>query len=220
MAPIDLLGSDSKRSLLLLMKRRGDVSLDDAVEATGLARTTLREHLTALERDGLVERRTRRQGRGRPSLRYRLAAAGDRLFPARDGVLLREMIAFLDREDQTDLVERFFSQYWEHRTREVQNRLAAVEPGDVSTRLEVLRRVLQEQGFMPEIETVGEEVVIRECNCPFPEAVRATRLPCRLEARFFERVLRDEIRRVSYIPEGHAACTYTFPGPGEDGQAA
>ena len=62
----------------------------------------------------------------------------------------------------------------------------------------------------------AEEVVIRECNCPFPGAVEKTSLPCRLEANFIASVLGQEARRVSYIPEGHAACTYTFPlGPAD-----
>lgn len=216
MARIDLLGSDSKRTILQLIKRRGDVSLDDVVEATGLARTTLREHLAGLERDGLVARVAQRQGRGRPTMRYHLTADGDGLFPSRDGVLLRELLAFLDREGQAPLVEAFFTRFWEARLREVEFRMADVAPDDRAGRLAVLERVLKEQGFMPQIEANDRELVVRECNCPFPEAVKKTRLPCRLEARFFEQVLRHDAERVSYIPDGHAACTYVFPARPHD----
>lgn len=220
MTRIDLLGSDSKRAILQLIKRRGDVSLDDAVAGTGLARTTLREHLAGLEHDGLVERSATRRGRGRPRLLYRLTDAGDRLFPARDGVLLRELLGFLEHAGQSPLVEAFFTRFWEARLHEVELRLRTVAPDDGPGRLAVLEQILKEQGFMPAIDASAEEIVIRECNCPFPEAVKKTRLPCRLEARFFEQVLQRTARRVSYIPDGHAACTYAFARRPDEPDAA
>lgn len=210
MARIDFLNSDSKRALLQLMKRQGEVSLDDAEEAMGLARTTLREHLAGLERDGLVAHYAKRQGRGRPSLRYRLTEDGERLFPIRDGVLLRELLVYLQQEGPADLLNDFFGRFWERRLREVKHRLEHVEPGDLNGKLEVLEQILHEQGFMPEVQATDEEIVVRECNCPFPEAVKQTRVPCRLEAQFIEQVLQSEARRVSYIPEGSTACTYAF----------
>lgn len=203
--------SDTKRALLTLIKQHGAISLDDAEEATGLTRTTLREHLGQLERDRLVERSTKRQGRGRPSLRYSLTAEGGRLFPSRDGALLGSLLEFLKREGKDDLIEGFFVQYWDDRRREIEYQLSSIDPDDQQARLEVLKRVLQEQGFMPEMIVNDSGLVIRECNCPFPEAVRHTRLPCRLEARFFEQLFGERIGRASYIPDGSPACTYEFP---------
>lgn len=216
MAHLEHLGSDTKRALLDLMKRREEVSLEDAVAAVSRARSTLREHLTSLEADGLVASRAQQQGRGRPRLLYRLTEDGAALFPSRDGILLRELLDFLRRTGREDLLEAFFARYWDDRRREVEHRMGSAAADDAAGRLEVLRRALGEQGFMPEIDAKDDEVIIRECNCPFPEAIKATRLPCRLEARFFEQVLRQEARRVSYMPEGHAACAYVMPARGPD----
>ncbi len=203
--------SASKRTLLDLIKRQGSVSLDEAAEATGLARTTLREHLLKLEGEGLIGRVAERRGRGRPSLRFHLTEHGNLLFPARDGALLHELLDFLKREDRWNLIETFFTGFWEKRLREAEHRLDALGPEDLGGRMELLEAILREQGFMPEVQLGGEQIVIRECNCPFPDAVRQTRLPCRLEARFFEQLLQRAAQRVSYIPDGQPACTYTFP---------
>ena len=216
MVSTGLLSSDTKQNLLQLMKRRGSVSLDDAEAATGLTRTTLREHFGHLERDGLLRRRTKKQGRGRPSLRYDLTERGHMLFPARDGLLLRELLNFLSSSGRTDLVEAFFTTFWDARYDEARKRLSEIDAQDRSGKLRMLEELLREQGFMPEVRSGSDGIVIRECNCPFAAAVTATRLPCRLEARFFERLLDTPASRVAYIPDGSPACTYEFPAVTED----
>lgn len=213
--PTLLLPTGTKAELLLLMKRRGPISLEDAEAATGLTRPTLRQHFGVLERDRLVARSTQKQPRGRPSLRYALTPEAEALFPSRDGMLLGRLLAFLQQRGDDALIQAFFEHYWDERLRDVQHRLSRLPADDAEGRLAVVVELLREQGFMPEARRDEGSFVIRECNCPFPEAVGRTRLPCRLEARFFEQVFDERISRVTYIPDGFPACTYEFPAPAE-----
>ncbi len=208
MAVWTLLGSETKRQLLVLLKRRGQLTLDEAEATLRLTRPTLREHLMQLERDGLVRRTIERRGRGRPRLLYRLTSAGEQLFPNRDGVLLGRLLAFLKEEGAEKLLRRFFERYWAERLRAARQRLASAQTPEA--RLVALRDFLEEEGFMPEIVVSGQRLELRECNCPFAETVRHTRLPCRLEARFLKQLLKREILQVTYMPDGYSACTYTF----------
>lgn len=204
-----LFPTGTRGDLLLLMKRRGEVSLDDAQAATGLSRPTLRQHFGGLERDGLVARSTLRGARGRPALRYALTPRAETLFPSHDGHLLGRLLDYLLGRGDEALVQDFFERYWDERLQDVQSRFEAVAPSGDAGRLEALTDVLQEQGFMPDVSCNGA-VVIRECNCPFPEAVKRTRLPCRLEADFYAQLFGRPAERVTYIPDGFAACTYEF----------
>ncbi len=208
-----VLHSDTKQQLLDLLKRRGQLTLSEAEAATGLRRPTLREHLTQLERDGLVQHVMERHGRGRPRLLYRLTRTGVQLFPNRDAILLGRLLQFLKQEAGEALLERFFQKFWEERLQEIERRLAQHEAHTLQARLSVVRDFLEEEGFMPELVVNDQGLEIRECNCPFTETVRHTRLPCYLEARFFEAVLGLPTSRVAYIPEGSPACTYTFNPP-------
>lgn len=214
MPDVTLIASDTKRTLLQLMKRRGEIALEDAIDATGYARTTLREHLNQLERDGLVQRRSEAQGRGRPRLRYRITERGERLFPTRDGVLLRELLRYLKAEGEDALLADFFESFWAGRTEEVKHRIRQTGEEDSMKRtLDVLGAILQEEGFMPEIQMSANGPVIRECNCPFSEAVKQTQLPCRLEAQFYADVFDATVERTGYLPDGDAACTYRVEPP-------
>lgn len=210
---LDWIASPLRRRLLLHIKNRGSLSLDDAMDVLDRARSTVRDHLVALEERGLVRADAEpTEGRGRPRHRYRLTSSAHALFPSRDGELMRELIGFLDDQGASDLVEAFFERFWRERTERVTARLQSAD--DVDERLAVIESVLREEGFMPEVDASEDAVVIRECNCPFPESVKQTRLPCRLERAFFETLLQRPATRTSYLPDGHDACTYTFaPSP-------
>jgi len=205
---LDLVSSDTRRELLQIIKRRGSLSVDEAMEALGMARTTVREHLLQLREKGLLVRSAEREGRGRPSHRYEMTRRAKVLFPSRDGELMGTLLQFLHDNGAEALVETFFEDYWDARTQAVKRKLQEAAADDLTQQLDVLRSILEEEGFMPEITREGDRVTIRECNCPFPESVKQTQLPCRLEREFFEALFGTALERGSYIPEGKAACTY------------
>lgn len=147
-----------------------------------------------------------------PPLRFEITKAGRQLFPVRDGVLLGGLIDFLRERGHEALLQSFFEDYWQERLQEVKKRLRATNASNMDCRLDVLERMLREEGFVPDIRREKGRLVVRECNCPFPEAVKKTRLPCRLEAAFYEALFDQRIERMSYIPDGHPSCIYAFPG--------
>jgi len=87
--------TDTKKRLLDLIKRKGSISIDQAINHTRLARTTLREHLLHLERDGLVKHEHMRSGPGRPGLKFRLTKEGNNLFPSYKPALISDLLKFL-----------------------------------------------------------------------------------------------------------------------------
>jgi predicted ArsR family transcriptional regulator len=208
---LDLLPSETKRRLLLLMKRRGEITLNDATAAIDRARPTLREHLDQMGRDGLVVRSSKREGRGRPSMCYRLTPLAEQLFPGQEGSVFAEFLAYLKEQGEDALIESFFRSFWDDRLDEVERRLKEpLETAGMQKIVGVLEDVLEENGFMPEISEDGERVVVSACNCPFAEIVGTTELPCTSEACFYE-ALFDRVERTGHIPDGDAACVYELP---------
>lgn len=203
----------SKKELLDLIKQKGTLSMDEAVTHTDLAKTTLREHFLQLERDGTVRREYIRSGPGRPSLQYQITPKGHRLYPSAESDLIRELLKFLKEQGDEETIEQFFEKFWEERLQKAKKRMNEAGEGNLESRLDKLMGFLEEEGFMPEIETddSGENITVRECNCPFSEVVKETRLPCKLEAIFYQKLFNEEIERTSYIAEGDFSCTYEIP---------
>lgn len=205
---------DSKKQLLDFIKNKGIITLDEAVEHSGLAKTTLREHFLQLERDGYVERTYERNGPGRPSLQFELSAKGHQIYPSYESKLSRQFIRYLKEEGEEGMIKSFFEKFWEERYRKAKERMDQYDPEQKSKRLQTLLNMLEEEGFMPVIDhdEETEDLNIRECNCPFSEVIKETRLPCKLEAQFFIKIFGEQTERVSYIAEGDYSCTYHITG--------
>jgi predicted ArsR family transcriptional regulator len=200
----------SKKELLDLIKRRGTLSVDEAVEQTTLAKTTLREHFLQLERDGYIQREYIRSGPGRPKLQYQLTPEGNNLFPSSESALIRELLSYLKDQGDEETIEDFFEVFWEERLEKAQEQMAKSSPDDRESQIEALAQMLEEEGFMPEfnLNEQADALTIKECNCPFSEVVKETRLPCKLEALFYERLFGVEAERETYIADGDHSCTY------------
>lgn len=199
-----------RKSLLDRIKRKGELTLGEACRHTGLSKSSVREHLLQLEEEGFIRREFIRSGPGRPALRYRLTGKGHARYPSSESALLREFAAWLRDQGEEEKLERFFRIYWQERY-ERAVRLMRDRPDKP---LEALLSMLRDEGFMPETEEAeGEQTrLIRECNCPFRELVRETRIPCRLELEFYRKLFGKGVKRVSHIVEDDHSCSYRIGG--------
>lgn len=203
----------SKKDIIELIKRRGTLSIDEAVEQMELAKTTLREHFLQLERDGYVERDYVRSGPGRPSLQYQLSPKGNSIFPSSESKLIRNIIKYLKSKGNEQLVEEFFEDFWNQRLEEAQERINESSADNPESKVKVLMQMLDEEGFMPEfkMDQNSEKLTVKECNCPFSEVIKETRLPCKLEEMFYKKLFSENTERSSYIADGDYSCTYDIP---------
>lgn len=200
------LGS-SQRAVLETFKRQGESTLAQLELSVELAVETVRSHLQALEAQGLIERAgLERSGPGRPRVRYRLAAAGEALFPRGEGDLLRDLAAYLIRAGHTPLLEAFFEERLERKRSVARARLVDVP---AEARPEAVAQLLSEEGFLAEVTSDDAGLALRLCHCPLRAVVDVTRLPCRAELALVRELLGDQpLERVSFIPDGAACCTY------------
>ena len=200
----------TKKVLLDFIKRKGAISLDQAVQHTQLGKTTLRGHILQLERDGYVEHKQYRSGPGRPTLHYKLTPKGNDLFPSYESNLIKDLLIFLKNRGDEKTVELFFEGFWNERLEKAKKLMNQASEDNPELRLKALENMLEDEGFMPEIDFDSEEhsLTIKACNCPFGDVVKETRLPCKLEAMFYKKLLDEHTERITYIAEGDPFCTY------------
>src|SRR3990167_9315351 len=71
----------TRQHILEYLQRQGRATVKELGNLLGLTSTGIRQHLTVLERDGLVDAREERGRVGRPTLVYSLTEKADALFP-------------------------------------------------------------------------------------------------------------------------------------------
>lgn len=196
----------SQRRLLELLKRGGASTIVELASSMELNPETVRHHLRVLEARQYVERRsTRSAGPGRPEQVWSLTAEAERLFPRREGEVLRELAEHLRATGNEAVLQRFFESWIEARRPEA---LARVEGLEGRARVEEVARILTELGFMASAEAVRGSMRLHLCHCPLKELVEVSRVPCRAELGFIRELLGEPLTRLAYIPSGDASCSY------------
>lgn len=204
----------TKGEILALLKRNGGYSVNELAAALKLAPVTIRQHLTHLERDGLILAEQQAGSSGRPHYVFRLTAkAHAEAFPRHSDrlveLLIRE-IGFLDGGELEGLTSR-------QKTCLILQRLAQRLADEYASLL--LGRSLQERivfvtelmyadGGFAEWEETEQGYEIRDFNCLFHSLVDGGEgggEVCEWHRSFLSRMLGTEVR-ASPCPDGASQC--------------
>ncbi|HJS46569.1 MAG TPA: hypothetical protein VJ773_01145, partial [Gemmatimonadales bacterium] len=153
---------------------------------------------------------------GRPTLLWTLARGAGPLFPETQGPVLADLVRTLVAEGAEPRIERFLRERLTARRAQVAGRLEGLTG---PARLREVARILSEDGFLAEVEAKGKSgaPVLRLCHCPVRDLVDATRIPCRLEVGYVAAMLQADLERLSWLPDGDAACRYAVSGERGEG---
>jgi predicted ArsR family transcriptional regulator len=206
MAATALHMQSTRRHILEYLQRHGRATVKELGQLLGLTSTGIRQHLTVLERDGLVAAREERGRVGRPTLVYSLTNEADALFPKNydvlAGVLLEEIRATDGNEKLHNLLhnvaERLATPYRER-----------VEGKPTGERVKETARIMEEQGCLVDVsESQDGGYLIDEYTCPFPKTAERDRAVCALHVDFVRILTGDDARLTRSLLRGERACTY------------
>lgn len=201
--------SESRTSdtrLVELLRLSGPQSVTQIATATSVTATAVRQRLTRLTRQGLVERSAVRDGRGRPRHEYVLTAQARRQvgdnFADLAMALWGEIRSVKDPETRRGLLERIAdslaSQYAER-----------IRGGSAAERLQDVQAILRERrvpAAVKESETGGASLTV--LDCPYPVLAEQDRGICAVERMLFSRLVGQGLRLSQCRLDGHACCQF------------
>ena len=167
----------------------------------------VRQHLSRLERDGLVAERAQRIGRTKPTFVYSLTEEGERLFPQRYPLLLNVVLDEVQREDGPAKLKRIFSRIGRRSAQRHASRFAGK---DMPGRVAELASFLRERGVHVEYEKTPTGFAFREFNCPFKDSVTSHPEICSMVHSLMDEVLPHKPRQVRSISRGDDRCEFEF----------
>lgn len=165
----------TKTEILTLLKRSDGATVDDLSTSLGLASMTVRQHLTALERDALVSAHEVRRATGRPHYRYQLTEDGHRHIS--DGY--DRLVALLVQETGNVDVDENFATADERRRRlfrRTARALAAPHAAEVralagEAQAERIIAILRSHGGFAESHARPDGYELRDFSCVFRATV-------------------------------------------------
>jgi DeoR family suf operon transcriptional repressor len=207
-SPIEQLPT-TRRAILNLLKRQGPLDASEVATALSLTAAAVRQQLSRLEDDGLLQhQQAALEGprRGRRRHLYELTAAAEALYPKRYGDLTTELLGYLGGPDAGQ-VDQLFEQ---RRQRRVAGALPRTSGLSFDDQVAVLTSILDEDGYLAEAERLPDgSWRITEHNCAILTVAHGFSQACSSELAFIREALPGaDVRRVAHIMDGAHVCAY------------
>ncbi|WP_390843068.1 helix-turn-helix transcriptional regulator [Nostoc paludosum] len=169
----------------------------------------VRQHLYALQKEGLVTYQKQARPMGRPAKLWELTPAADRFFPDRYAELTLGLINSMKEA----FGEEGFDRLLEVRTREQIQAYRAIVPRHTSLQqqLEALAAQRTEEGYMAEVTDQADGTFLfAEKHCPICAVATACTALCQMELEIFQAALGDDVsvERIEHILAGDRHCVY------------
>jgi predicted ArsR family transcriptional regulator len=205
--PLNESPESTHEAVLLHLKRNGEMTVADLCSALSITAMAVRRHLGSLHQEGLVDSRIVRQGRGRPTYRYRLTEkANFRLFPSGALNLAQDILDAVFEVSGHKGVMELLTLRQKHLSGKLKSRM---EGKEIAEMVEEVAKIFSENGFMTEWERLPDgDFVIFQRHCAVHNLANQYRQLCVLEPRLIETLLGVRVTRQQYMLKNDPVCGY------------
>lgn len=195
----------SDADMLDLLRCEGPLGVNELSRAIAVTPTAIRQRLSRLLGDRLIERDIQRIGRGRPRHRYRLTQKGLRLtgsnFTDLALALWSQLNTIEDEDVRSELVARVVKALAEGYAKEVTG-------STLSERMRSLARLLNRRRVPFSVEGSPEQPVLTAHACPYPDLAAKDPSICHLEKMLFSELLGGEVQLAKILEDGRTRCRF------------
>jgi predicted ArsR family transcriptional regulator len=209
-AKINGIGLRQQQLLTMLLRDKAGLTVEDLSQGLGITANAVRQHLTALERDGLVAKGETQSSGGRPEQLYELTPTGNELFPRHYSWFAELLLDSLCTEKDSDALRERLENMGRAVARQVEGKLAGLE--DRSERIRVLADIMHELGYESgPVDSPKEKFpTIEATNCVFHSLAQRFPEVCHFDLAMMSKVVgRDVIHDECMVRGGHV-CRFKF----------
>ena len=197
----------TRAEILRIVKDRGTASLSDLSKELGLTRENVRQQLKELQQGGWVtaEALEKGSGRGRPTTRFALTAAGDHLFPKHYDDLTLTLLETVERRYGSAVLQQAMADLTDANVAKWQERLEGL---DLDRRIEALQGIYFENDPYTEVHKAQGEYRLIEKNCPYLSVAERRPQMCSITVSTLSRLLGYRVVREKRFQDGDHRCVF------------
>ncbi|PYQ50044.1 MAG: DNA-binding protein [Acidobacteria bacterium] len=200
---------DSRRAILLALKRQGPSTIAQLAEQLQLTGEAVRQQLLQLQREGWIEAKVTRsseRGRtGRPATSYSLTEAGDHLFPKLYDALNVSMMDAIAEELGPEGLKRVLEKITNDKAALIESNLASLP---LAARVAALKDwYLKDDPHMAVQQVEGGYRLI-ERNCPYINTAMNRPSLCSISVNALTKVLGFRVAREEKFQNGDGRCVF------------
>jgi len=195
----------TRERVLQTMLVRERVTINELAEAVDINPISVRHHIAKLEAEALVSSDEERHGVGRPRRMYFLTEKGREQFPTRYIRLTMRLLEQLKESLPAPVVERLFTQIAMEMASGYRSEAEGLDP---EQRVQLVKRLLNSEGFNVEVEKKDDTYLIRESNCPYYHLGQNHPEVCSVDQTLISTILEVPAQKIQCMLHGDAHCTY------------
>ena len=199
----------TREKIILLLKKRGPMAIDELSRELSITSMGIRQHLLSLERRGLIEYMTKRQGIGRPAFLYKLTAKADDLFPKEYDKFMINLFRDIEKNDGREKIDEILKWRRNRIVKDAKEGLA--DKKSIGEKMLALKEILEADGYFPEISESSTHYILKLFNCPIFKLAAEYKEVCRHDLGMFRELLGKDLNRDECINSGNPSCTYSLP---------
>ena len=203
-------GRSTRLEVLELLRRKGRSSAEIIAGELGVTPNAVRQHLTNLERDGLVVSQPERSGRGRPSLLFALTERADSVFPKRYGQLATMVLQEVQDMGGPEALDEVFARVAARHAAAIEHDLDGLSFEDK------MRRVVAwigRAGTLAEQSETTEGIKITIHNCPFRNTALKFPQVCSITPQLISRLTGAAVSQAESIHRHDPYCSFVVQRP-------
>ena len=199
--------------IILLLKKNKYMSLEELASSLSITKMAVLNHITVLEQNGSVGRKTVKKNVGRPSYIFYATENADRNLGNVSDAMLDDFMNFMKITGHEKIIEEFLKD----RYSKVKSEYAGDMVGkDLDAKVRKLALLRQESGYYPELKKSQENYEMVEYNCPILAISKHFGIACSMETNMFENVLDAEVKSTHRQVNGYSACRFLISKNKED----
>ena len=202
--------SERKKEILFLLNgHKEGLSIPKIEQSLGISRTAVNQHLTNLERDGLVAKGETEKTGGRPGYAYLITGKGIDLLPKQYSWFSELMVNALMDKLGSEGLKSFLQDLAQDVGQQLQSRLWNKSPQD---QIQEVNAILQELGYESKVgpTAFGELPMISATNCVYHKLAEKHEEICEFDLALLSKLLQLEVEHLECMVKGGASCRFGF----------
>lgn len=197
----------TREKVLTTIKLHPKSTILEIAQQVDINAISVRHHLTNLQAEGLITAEEERHGVGRPRLVYSLTDRGMENFPSRYFHLVNSLMDQIKKTLPEKDINSIFHNMAEKLTSDYEPMLTKM---NMEQRLELLKTILNNEGFDVEWEQQGQQCCIKEISCPYFKIGNNHPEVCLFDKSIISNILDIPMNKISRQDRDEDLCTYTI----------
>ncbi len=193
-------------------------SLKKITGELGLSLNAVRQHLTILEKEGLVFRREKRGRTGRPAIVYHLHEKGMDTFPKAYDDFSLILLEILEKEYGNEIASNLLGKVGESITAGIKSEINVdldknFDESSLKDKLELIVQIFTTRGKYTFLEETEESFALINYNCLYYRISKTNPLICNIDREVISTLIGLDVTKEHCRREGANCCLYRIIKP-------